>query len=101
MASMPGTPKPPESMLPQSMRPPKLWKYFGAIFMEEKSGHQAVSYTRVLGFVLFLASLPMWYGLGGAGADGHDVPQTMLYTLWGLIGIKGGKDIAKALGKSK
>lgn len=76
-----------------------IWKYFGAMMMEEKNGQQAASYTRTLGLVLFIACLTMWYGLGGQGPFSNEVPESMLYTLWGLIGIKGAKDVASQFGK--
>ncbi len=69
-----------------------IWKYFGAMMMEKKNGVQAVSYTRTLGIVLFIACMVMW--LVGSG----EVPQSMLWTLWGLIGIKGAKDVATKWG---
>lgn len=68
-----------------------IWKYLGAMMMEEKDGHQAVSYTRTLGVVLFACCLVAWMVKGG------DLPDMMVYTLWGLIGIKGAKDVAKGL----
>jgi len=73
-----------------------IWKYFGAMMMEDKGGKQAVSYTRTLGLILFGSCMLIWNGVGGTAGV---VPQSMLWTLWGLIGIKGGKDIAAALKK--
>lgn len=67
-----------------------IWKYLGAMMMEEKDGHQAVSFTRTLGLCLFGMCACKW-GFGGEVAD------SMLTTLWGLIGIKGAKDVAKAI----
>ena len=86
-------------------KPNTWWKYLGAMMMEEKAGHMAVSYTRTLGLILFFACLAIWcvatFMTQEAGKLAIDVPQNMIYTLWGLIGIKGGKDIAKAFnGKS-
>lgn len=85
-----------------------FWKYLGATFMEPKgpNGEQAVSFTRLLGVVLFLACLGIWLAKAfmGPGPDGAetalDVPDGMLYTLWGLIGIKGAKDVAVGLKKN-
>jgi hypothetical protein len=88
-----------------------FWKYLGAMMMEPKGpdGEQAVSYTRVLGVVLFVCCLVIWItktfvaGEVAPGPDGTvvpvigDVPDGMLYTLWGLIGIKGAKDVAVGL----
>jgi len=88
-----------------------IWKYMGAMLMEPKGpdGEQAVSYTRVLGVILFFCCLAIWItktfvaGDVAPGPDGTitpvigDVPDGMLYTLWGLIGIKGAKDVAVGL----
>ena len=71
-----------------------VWKYFGAMMMEQKNGSQAVSYTRTLGLILFGICVSMWTGLIAG-----EVPDSMIYTLWGLIGIKGGKDIAAQFSK--
>lgn len=68
-----------------------VWKYFGAMMMEQKDGGQAVSFTRTLAIVLFFSCLFMWHGVIG---ESSEVPGDMLYTLWGLIGIKGAKDVA-------
>ncbi len=80
-----------------------VWKYLGAMMMEEKDGHQAVSYTRTLGVVLFACCLVAWMvkafmvpGEGEMPSVG-DLPDMMVYTLWSLIGIKGAKDVAKGL----
>ena len=71
-----------------------FWRYFGAMLSETKDGKQAVSYTRVLGLILFLLALWMWSGrLGGSG----EVPESMLYTLWGLIGVKSARDITSII----
>ena len=77
-----------------------IWKYFGAMMMEDKNGQQAMSYTRCLGLVLFLACLCIWlmatFMTAEKGAPPMDVPPGMLTTLYGLIGIKGAKDVAGA-----
>ena len=67
-----------------------IWKYFGAMMMEEKDGQQAVSFTRVLGVILFVQALWVWSGFSSQA----DIPDSQLFTLWGLIGIKGVKDLA-------
>jgi len=69
------------------------------MMMEEKSGVQAVSFTRVLSLVLFISALVMWYGAGFGKADTM-VPDSMLYTLWSLLGMKGAKDVATAFKSS-
>ena len=69
-----------------------VWKYFGAMMMEDKDGTQAVSYPRTLGLCLFGMCAYKW-GIG------TEVVESMLMTLWGLIGIKGAKDVAAAFRK--
>jgi hypothetical protein len=69
-----------------------IWRYFGAMMMEEKAGIQAVSFTRTLAVLLFGQCLYKW------GMDA-DIAPTMMHTLWGLIGIKGLKDGLGALKK--
>jgi len=83
------------------------WKFFGAIFMSEKKGEQAVSFHKLLGFVLFCFCAYKWMwpiaidpaiaeALKNAALDvpatlkaASDVPDSMLYTLWGLLGLNG------------
>lgn len=73
-----------------------IWKYFGAMMMEEKGGQQAVSFSRMLGVILFFCCLAVWLVKAFSMSEVvGDVPNGMLYTLWGLIGIKGAKDVAK------
>ena len=78
------------------------WKYLGATFMEAKgpNGEQAVSYTRLLGVILYAACLTLWIASTVAPAKFGSVPEGMLYTLWGLIGIKGARDVAQHLRRS-
>lgn len=72
-----------------------FWKYLGAMFMEKKDGVQAVSFTRVLASILFIACLVKWSGV--LPVDMSTVPPEMVHTLWGLIGIKGLKSTAEAI----
>ena len=73
------------------------WKYLGSMMMEKKDGHMAASFTRVLGVVLFFICCVLWtIGSIWPGSVGT-VPAAMVTTLWGLIGIKGAKDVAKAV----
>jgi len=60
------------------------WKYFGATFMEQKDGVQAVSLTRMLALICFGMMVWKWGGLG----DPVEVPESLLWTFWGLIGGK-------------
>ncbi len=57
------------------------WQLFGAAFMEKKDGHQAVSLTRLLALLCF--GYLSWEWLSG-----NEVPDTLLYTFWGLISGK-------------
>lgn len=76
-----------------------VWKYLGAMMMDPKGpdGEQAVSFTRLLGVILFFACLVIWLVNAFSGALEPPelyVPEGMLWTLWGLIGIKGARDVA-------
>ena len=83
------------------------WKYFGAMFMEKKDGEQAVSLTRLLALVCFAMLLWKWGGLTGqvdaevmkvlaeasldvptALKSASEIPETLLWTFWGLLGGK-------------
>lgn len=90
------------------------WKFFGAIFMSEKNGVQAVSYHKVLGFILFCCCLYMWMwpsmidpaiaeALQKAELDvpaalkvAKEIPDNMMHTLWGLLGLNGVNKLASA-----
>lgn len=83
-----------------------IWKYLGAMMTEPKGpdGEQAVSFTRLLGVVLFTVCLVIWIigaCLGSPELSKALVPDGMLFTLWGLLGIKGAKDVATGLGQRK
>lgn len=90
------------------------WKFFGALFMEDKGGVQAVSMTKVLALVTYGACMWLWLGitdgqiapdvqtiLTAAKVDvpralkgAAEVPESMLYTLWALLGISGTAKVA-------
>ena len=71
-----------ELIVGDTPKPSRFWKYLGAMFMEKKNGTNAVSFTRVLALVTFaMVSVKWWLGDGS-------VPETMLYTFWGLVGGK-------------
>ena len=74
------------------------WKYLGAMFMEPKGpdGEQAVSFTRFLAIILFIACLFIWI-VGVFSGRPLPISDGMLFTLWGLLGIKGAKDVAVGL----
>lgn len=84
-----------------------VWKYFGAMFMEKKEGVQAVSLTRLLALVCFGMLVYKWSGFSGdvdpqvmaalvaAEIDvplvlkaTSAIPESLLYTFWGLLGGK-------------
>ena len=91
-----------------------FWKFFGALFMESKDGVQAVSLHRVLALTTYVACMWLWLShltgtvtpevkaaLEAAKLDvpkvlhaAGSVPDTMLYTLWGLLGIGGASKVA-------
>ena len=73
-----------------------MWQYLGAMMSEKKDGRMAASFTRVLGVSMFLLCNLLWV-LEIAGAVISGPPSEMVYTLWGLIGVKGAKDFAKSL----
>lgn len=83
------------------------FKYFGAMFMEKKDGQQAVSLTRMLALLCFGMLMWKWSGVTGtvdpevakalldAGINvpmalkaSGEIPSTLLYTFWGLLGGK-------------
>lgn len=72
-----------------------VWKYFGSMFMEQKRGKEAVSLHRVIAAILFVACMVLWH------MPERAVPDTMIYTLWGLLGINGVHKAAGALKSGK
>lgn len=114
---MPEQPTPKtESFLRKAVQATRLnlWKFVGALIMEEKNGVQAVSLTKLLALTTYAACMWLWMGLSGgevapevkAALDAAKVdvpkalqgasvvPDAMLYTLWALLGINGGSKIA-------
>jgi len=89
-AALPAAPEPSGAKPAEGIRH-FAWQFCGAMFMEQKNGCQAVSFHRVLAAILFLASLYVWLFLS------TEVPDKMIYTLWGLLGINGGQKIAKSM----
>lgn len=91
-----------------------LWKFVGALIMEEKNGVQAVSLTKLLALSTYAACMWLWLGFAGgeiapevkAALDAAKVdvpkalqgasvvPDAMLYTLWALLGINGTSKVA-------
>ena len=63
-----------------------LFKFGGALFMEKKNGEYAVSLTRCSTMLLIGFCTYNWQ-------TGSNVNPEMLHTLWGLLGIKGARDV--------
>lgn len=114
----PPTPKP-EGLLSKAAASARLnlWKFVGALVMEEKNGVQAVSLTKLLSLTTYAACMWLWMGFQGgevsaevkAALDAAKidapkalqgasvVPDAMLYTLWALLGINGTSKVAGIL----
>lgn len=71
-----------------------IWKYFGAMFMEQKDGQLAVSFHRMLGLIMFVWCLAQW-------SFGEEVPEHAVYTLWMLIGLKMVSKVSDKFGVTK
>ena len=106
----------PDSLLKRAAESTRLnlWKFVGALIMEEKNGVQAVSLTKLLALTTYAACMWLWLGLAGgdiapdvqAALDAAKidvpkslqgasvVPEAMLYTLWALLGINGTSKVA-------
>lgn len=63
------------------------WTFLGSMWMERKNGGWGVSLHRILGTILFGVCLWLWL-------SGYEVPDGLVYTLWGLLGINGAKSLA-------
>lgn len=84
----------PEDKSVAESKPSMAWRYIGAMLSEKKDGNMAASLTRVLTVACFV----LWAGLAVAEAltQAITVPSTVQFTLWGLLGLKGAKDVTKA-----
>ena len=92
------------------------WQFLGALVMETKDGKQAVSLNRVLTITTYIAFMHLV--LGHAGEIAPDVkaaldaakidvpkalqaaagvPDALLYTLWGMLGITGGTKLISVI----
>lgn len=104
-----------------------LWRFFGALFMEEKTlptgaRTRAASLHRVLALVSFLVCLVLWLSTGSlegldpeviaamkdAGIDlakvletGGNVPESLLWTMWGLLGLNGTHKAVEVVARAK
>jgi len=83
----------------------QAWKWLGALIMTTKTNaegekHLAVSLTKlqklvsiIMGVVLFVVMIILWVVKPEAVAETATVtdpiPNSMLYTLWGLLGLQG------------
>jgi hypothetical protein len=97
MAEITGIQKPPGflSKAAESLRL-NLWKFIGALVMEEKNGVQAVSLTKLLALTTYAACMYLWMHVREDGVV-TVVPDAMLYTLWALLGINGTSKVAGIL----
>jgi len=91
----------------------QAWKWLGALVMEPKSDGNgdtamAVSLSKLqkllslaMAIALFITMLVMWVAKPEAVVETASVtdpiPDSMLYTLWGLLGIAGVNQIASAV----
>ena len=66
------------------------WRFFGALFMEEKNGVQAVSLHKVLGLTTYVACMALWL-------KEKEIAESMLYTLWGSLAINGASKVTSIL----
>ncbi len=80
-----------------------LWKYIGAMFMSEKNGVQAMSLSKVLTAILFIACVVMWAvgKTNEAGVEIDPIQDSQLYTLWGLLGLRGVSTMSGAIRTKK
>lgn len=78
-------PVPPTSKLAQvsDVARRTSWRFVGALVMESKNGVQAISLQRLLTLATYAVCL--WFWLRPVAA----LPDTLLYTLWGMLGISG------------
>jgi len=65
----------------------QAWKWIGSLFMAPKTNAKgetelAASLTKVLTLGMFVALLVYWY------VAPDRVPDSMVYTLWGMLGLK-------------
>jgi hypothetical protein len=79
-------------VLPPNGKPSFIWKFFGAMFMEDKGGVQAVSLHRVFTCIIGVVVIVWW-----VAAPGRAMPEELLYTFWGLLGITGGTKIIETV----
>jgi hypothetical protein len=91
------------------------WKWVGSLVMDLKTDsngktHLAVSLSKlqkllslVMAVALFVTMLFMWTlrseVVADAGTVTDPIPDSMLYTLWGLLGLTGANQFASALVK--
>lgn len=97
-------------------KPNAIWKYGGALLMDTKNGHQAISYHKVLGIILFFTCIGVWLA-GGTHLssevelelirEGIEIPSrfgkppaSMMNTLYMLMGLKAVGVVAGKFGKN-
>jgi hypothetical protein len=64
--------------------------------MEPKEGQQAVSHHRLLALITYVICMFFWLIF-----PEKQIPDPLLYTLWGLLGINGGTKVLSMLGQRK
>jgi len=87
----------------------QFWRWIGAAFMEAKVNprtgerHLAVGLTRIMALAMFVALMIMWLTrpemLNDVGTVTDPVPNSMLCTFWGLLGLKGVNVISNSIKK--
>jgi hypothetical protein len=73
-----------------------VWRYLGAMMTEKKNGGMAASFTRVLGVITFVVWMTLMV-MQTLNPDAWVVPGELTWVLVSLIGIKGAKDVGKAI----
>lgn len=75
-----------------------VWKYFGAMLMEQKGAHMAMSLSRFVTLILALFCLGGW-SIEMFFPDLAQLPQDAVYSLWAALGLKGSGDVAARIGR--
>ena len=76
------------------------WKWIGALFMEPKSDGNgktvlAASLTKVLTLAMFAGLMTYWW------VSPDKVPDSMVQTMWGLLGMKSVQMVGNAIRSKK
>ena len=94
----------------------QAWKWVGSMFMETKTDpatgeqHLAMGLTRIMALALFVAMMVLWLTkteivdstqVPGLKVLLDPIPNSMLYTLGGLLGLKGVNTVTDAVKAAK